>query len=240
MEKSFLDNYYIAHRGLHNKEFPENSLGAFSNAITHNYAIELDIHLLEDETIVVFHDTNLKRMCNVDKKLYDLKGEDLKSYHLSQSKYTIPTLQNVLDLVKGQVPLLIEIKDMTHYKKLCPILMNTLKNYTGEYAIQSFNPLALRKCYKLNSNIPYGYLCSKLEDEKLINSKILKTLLYNLAFYKISKASYIMPKYDEITPKIIRVSKGNLIPWVIKNEEQKNMLKKVSKSIIFEDFLPKK
>ena len=34
----------IAHRGLHNKEFTENGLKAFQNAIDHGVAFEFDIH----------------------------------------------------------------------------------------------------------------------------------------------------------------------------------------------------
>ena len=41
----------IAHRGLHNFEFPENSVPSFENAIKHGFAIELDVRLTEDHTI---------------------------------------------------------------------------------------------------------------------------------------------------------------------------------------------
>ena len=59
---SFLTKSYIAHRGLHNKIYPENSLGAFKNAIKKGYSIECDIHVTKDKKVVVFHDNNLKRM----------------------------------------------------------------------------------------------------------------------------------------------------------------------------------
>ncbi|MDR0831933.1 MAG: hypothetical protein LBM99_03435, partial [Bacillales bacterium] len=80
LKLSFLLDNFIAHRGLHNqniekdknKLLPENSLGAFQEAINKNYLIELDVHLLKDGTVVVFHDFNLKRMCGVDLIIEDL------------------------------------------------------------------------------------------------------------------------------------------------------------------------
>ena len=62
----WLYKYKIAHRGSHNLNSPENSMKAFENAIKNNYAIELDVHILKDNNIVVFHDKNLERMTSID------------------------------------------------------------------------------------------------------------------------------------------------------------------------------
>ena len=61
---SFLKGRLIAHRGCHDieKNVPENSMLAFDKAVENNYIIELDVHILKDGNIVVFHDDNLKRM----------------------------------------------------------------------------------------------------------------------------------------------------------------------------------
>jgi len=238
MDKSFLSNNLIAHRGLHTKSLPENSLGAIQNAINHNFTIEIDIHLLSDGTIVVHHDTDLKESCNKDISLYSLQGEDLKSFHIFDTNFTIPTLDDVLELVNGKIPILIEIKDTKHYKKLVDILIQRLSTYKGEVAIQSYNPLALRRCFKQNKSIKLAYLCSKLEDFSF-PPKIIKHMLYNLNFFKLSKATFISVKKDEITPKITKKCKGNIIPWVIVNEDELLSLKTSSKAIIFENFIPK-
>ena len=238
MNKLFNNHFFIAHRGLHNSQFPENSLGAFENAINNNYAFEIDVHMLNDGTIVVHHDTNLLRSCNQNKSLYDLNGEDLKNCYIFNSSYTIPTLQNVFDLTQGKVPILIEIKDFIHKNEIVKLLMQMIKNYDGQVAIQSYHPLILKKCYKSNKNIKLSYLCSKLDDLQEIN-KIVKKITYSLMFYKLSKAQYISIKKDEIIPKILNKAKGNIIPWVIENEEEILTFKNISKGIIFEHFLPK-
>ena len=64
---NFLKSNLIAHRGVHNSNIPENTLPAFVKCVDKNYIIELDIHILKDNTIVVYHDYNLKKLTNVNK-----------------------------------------------------------------------------------------------------------------------------------------------------------------------------
>ena len=100
----------IAHRGLHNVKAPENSLAAFRLAIEHGNVIELDVHMLADGKIVVFHDDNLKRMTGVDAVIKDKTFAELSKLWLKKSSQKIPLLTEVLDLVDGKVPIIIEIK----------------------------------------------------------------------------------------------------------------------------------
>ena len=72
----------IAHRGLHSEVSPENSMAAFISAADNKYPIELDVHLTKDGKIVVFHDSNIKRMCGEDKLISELNYAELKEYRL--------------------------------------------------------------------------------------------------------------------------------------------------------------
>lgn len=107
----FMGRYY-AHRGLHQDKniSPENSLAAFQLAVDNNYGIELDVNLTMDHVPIVFHDGDLKRVCGLDKKVNEMTFEELKSLRLYNSNERIPHLQEVLDLVDNQVPLIIELK----------------------------------------------------------------------------------------------------------------------------------
>lgn len=135
----------IAHRGFWGKgegDQPfcaENSLTAYQRAIDKGYNIEIDVHLMADDDFAVFHDGSLKRVCGVAGKVSALKAADLANYHLSDTADTIPTLRQVLDLVDGQVGLLIEMKDFNNRNDCCKKLYEYLKDYKGKYAIQSFN-----------------------------------------------------------------------------------------------------
>ena len=68
-----LKKYRYAHRGYHDKPVvPENSLPAFRRAIERGFGAELDVHLLKDGTLAVFHDSDLKRCANVEGEIEDL------------------------------------------------------------------------------------------------------------------------------------------------------------------------
>lgn len=99
-----------AHRGLHDKELPENSLAAFGAAVDRGFGIELDVRLTKDGVLVVFHDDTLTRMCGVDKRVSELTLDEIKELKLAGSEYGVPTLEEFLDCVGGKVPLLIELK----------------------------------------------------------------------------------------------------------------------------------
>ena len=105
----------IAHRGLHDEQYPENSMPAYEQAIAHNFNIEIDVHVSKDGEVVVFHDDNLKRVCGVDKLVKDCTVKELKSYPLANSEYVIPTFKEFLALVDGKVGILCEIKGINPF-----------------------------------------------------------------------------------------------------------------------------
>ena len=167
---SWLVEQPIAHRGLHDKDTPENSLAAFSKAIEAGYPIELDVRLIADGTVVVFHDNSLSRLTENDGYIKFLNKEDLKYLTLKDSEEKIPTFEEVLNLVNGQVPLLIEVKNESKVGQLESKVIELLKDYKGEYAVQSFNPYVLEYFYL--------FLVGNLRDIlKVKNSPSSKNLL---------------------------------------------------------------
>ena len=112
-----------AHRGLHDNETqaPENSLAAFQKAVDAGYGIELDVQLSKDKIPVVFHDFTLKRICGVEGKVTDYTYEELQKFRLAQSNQTIPEFSEVLRLVDGKVPLIVELKIEGLNTEVCPL-----------------------------------------------------------------------------------------------------------------------
>lgn len=102
----------VAHRGYHdmNKTVFENTLSAFSRAIEAGFAIECDIQLSSDSVPMVFHDHDLQRLCGLTGEVRERTAGELKMLSIGGTKDKIPTLRQMLDLVKGQVPLVIELK----------------------------------------------------------------------------------------------------------------------------------
>lgn len=236
---SWLVKDYIAHRGLHTKELPENSLGAFANALEYGYPVELDVQLIADGNIVVFHDYALSRLTGRDGYTKNLVTSELSEYKLAKTEYSIPTLQQVLDLIDGQVPILIEIKNEGKVGDLEPKLLEILKNYRGEYAVQSFNPYSL-EWFKNNApNIWRGQLSSFFKKTSLSFFKkfALKRMLLNK---KVSCPHFI--SYDaRFLPNhyVKKYKKLPLIAWCITSQSEYMKVIKYCDNIIFENFEPK-
>lgn len=235
-QDSFLFSKYIAHRGFHNEENPENTLGAFKRAIEHNYAIELDVQLLKDNTVVVIHDNKLSRLCGEDKYLSNCTIDELKEYKVLNSEYSIPTLKEVLDLVDGKVPLLIEIKNNLKVGELESKTYELLKNYTGEFAIQSFNPYSL-EWFKNNApNILRGQLSSFFKGEYL--SFFKKLFLKKLKLNKVSDPHFISYKAEDLPNVYCKRANLPILAWTVRSQEQYMKVVKYCDNIIFENFEP--
>ena len=142
VDETLLCDY--AHRGLHNADTPENSIAAFSRACDAGVGIELDVRLSRDGRVMVFHDFTLLRMTGVEGKLCEWDAADLQGLSLCGSDQTIPTLSEVLRLVDGRVPLLIELKGEGRGTALCEAVGALLETYEGPYCLESFNPFLVR------------------------------------------------------------------------------------------------
>ena len=159
----FDNSKIISHRGIYdNKKIYENTLDAFNIAIMKGYIIEFDIHLTKDNKIVVFHDDNLNRLINKNIIVENSNYQELNQ----QDIFHIPLLEEVLKLVDGKVPLLIEIKQLNNVGKFEERLMNILNKYKGAYAIQSFNPKVLLWFKKHYPSILRGQLSCSFKRKK--------------------------------------------------------------------------
>ena len=133
---------YYAHRGLYeeNQTVPENSLTAFKRAVEWGYGIELDVQLSRDGFAVVFHDDDLLRACGDGRRVNDVDWNELKSMRLFGTRKTIPLFRDVLELVGGRVPMIVELKSGPRNHELCRSVYAILKDYEGDACIESFDP----------------------------------------------------------------------------------------------------
>jgi glycerophosphoryl diester phosphodiesterase len=133
----------IAHRGLHteDKRIPENSLAAFSRAAEEGYGMELDVQLSRDGRVVVFHDDDLLRVCGRAARVEELTWQELQALSLCGTEQRIPLLTQVLELVDGRTPLIVELKNGRRNGELCRKTLALLREYRGDVCVESFNPL---------------------------------------------------------------------------------------------------
>ena len=229
---STLLNKPFAHRGVHS-EFPENSMPAFEKSMQLNLGIELDIHLSKDGKIVVFHDDNLIRMTGTNEYIKFLTYEQIKQNKLNDTEYSIPLLEDVLKLVKGKVPILIEIKTNNNMKKLIPALKQLLEGYNGEVFIQSFNPFVLRRCYKQMPNILRGQLSSFFAKERLKFYK--KFPIKRLFFNRFSHIDFISYNIDNLPNKYVSKISLPILAWTIRTNADYEKAKLNSNNVIVDN-----
>ena len=235
-DKSLLTDY--AHRGLHGGTIPENSLAAFEKAAQNGFGIELDVQLSKDDVVMVFHDYNLARMTGADKKLSDLTSGELGELSLANTDQAIPSFKEVLSLIDGRVPILVELKGENLNTKLCPKVAELLKDYNGSYCIESFNPLLIKAMRKYLPNAFYGQLYTNVcRDKKKCTP--LNVLLTLLVFNFLAKPDFIaFNKLDRNSLPVklaTRFYKAPKFVWTVKTQKEKTAAKFYKEHAIFEN-----
>lgn len=236
IKKSWIVNTPIAHRGLHTAELPENSLGAFENAINNNYAIELDVRLIDDETAVVFHDVSLTRMTSSDGYVSNLKKEELKDLKLNGTKYYIPTLEETLEFINGRTPVLIEIKNTNKVGLLESKVNKILSYYEGEVAVQSFNPYSLAYFRKHSPQLLRGQLSTFFERDELTFFK--RYLLKRLRLNNVSKPDFISYGFQFLPNRYVTAARLPVLAWTVRSNAEMESVLPYCDNIIFERFIP--
>lgn len=158
----------FAHRGLYGGNIPENSHTAFQRASDAGFGIELDVRLTKDGVPVVFHDRTLRRMCGDPRRVSKVTLEELMKLRLDATEERIPTLKQTLELIDGEVPLLIETKPPKRRpwnRRLEKQMLPMLLDYRGEYLIQSFNKYSVRFLKRHLPRIECGILSGSLYPE---------------------------------------------------------------------------
>jgi glycerophosphoryl diester phosphodiesterase len=233
----WLLNNPIAHRGLWGGDIIENSITAYKNACDKGYPIEIDVYLTTDNKIVSFHDTNLKRMTGVDANITDKTLLELKQLSLLNSNEKIPTLEEILSICENKSPLLIEIKNQKNGYACVEELVKLLKNYKGEFAIQSFNPFYIKKVKELAPDFIRGILgTNKKESKKWTENFAIKFMPFNF----IIKPDFISYKYSALPLKKRKVKNKAVLAWTITDKNAYDSVKPYADNIIFEHFIPNK
>ncbi len=212
---SAFEGKVFAHRGMFGGKEMENSIDAFKKAVENGYGIELDVQLSADGVPMVFHDSSLLRLFGENQTLDSLTAEEL-------AEYGIPTLREALDVIDGNVPVIVELKGETGDISIAPIAAEVLDEYVGDYCVESFNPRILKWFKDCRPDVIRGQLSGShlTEDKKSIKYFMLENLMFNF----ISRPDFIA--YDHksrakislaLCRKLFNVP---VIAWTIKTSEE--------------------
>ena len=225
---NWLNKLPIAHRGLHSNanNIYENTKESFLAAVNENYAIECDVVLSKDHEVVVFHDEDLKRLCNLDKSISSLTMNELRSLKIYESNSNIISLDEMLHVVSAHVPIIIEIKG-----KFTPFIeeriQEIIRSYRGPIALKTFN---LKSVEWLIKFLPYVYK-GLVIDSNTNNFEAILDL--NIDFVSCDIEYIESNLVDRVKKKGLPI-----ITWTVDNEDKKKKANLIADNIIFENIRP--
>lgn len=248
LPRAFLERP-IAHRGLHERSAGrvENTISAIRSALRGDYGIEIDLQLSRDGVPMVFHDYALDRLTEERGPVALRSAADLGGVPLTGSADTIPTLEEVLRLVAGKVPLLVEIKDQDgalgpNTGPLEEATAAALAAYDGPVAVMSFNPHAVAHLAKRAPHVPRGLTTDgfSAEDWPTIPARRRDELARIGAVEGIG-ASFISHNHRDLAaPRVAELKRAGLsvLCWTIRSAEEEKQARRVADNVTFEGYRP--
>ncbi len=239
----WIQNNLIAHRGLYTKDqsVPENSIASYKKALEKGYSIELDINVLKDGTVLAFHDYHFNRLCNDPRELRDVTYDECKDFTLFGTHEKIAKFTDVLNLVKGQVPLLIELKPHGDVIFLCESFMQSIKDYHGVWAVFSFHPKVVSWFKKNYPDVIRGQISEYFKDDQNMSS-FAKYLMKAMFFNRFTKPDFVSYGiYDMPNKYLDRIKKKGItvISYAARSQEDFDFVKSHYHNTVFEFFEPK-
>jgi len=163
--------YCCAHRGA-SGHAPENTLAAFRLAMEMGAEMcELDVQQTADDRLVVMHDDTLERTTNGKGNLWEMTLPELQTYDAGSwftPRYAgekLPTLEQVIELVRGKMKLNIEVKIHGHERNIAQLVVDTIRRekFADECLITSFDWKVADQIKEIAPDLKVGYIFGRKE-----------------------------------------------------------------------------
>ena len=243
----------FAHRGLHDvsKGIVENTPSAVQASLDQQLGFEIDLRFTSDGSVMVFHDDTLERLTHETGLVADKTLAELQKVRFKNTSDKMMSLQNLLELVEGRVPMLLELKsgwrldDISAQHFVVAIIM-AMKDYKGNYAIMSFDPRLIIHYRKLAPTTPRGLISERFLDGAHWSHLSLFERLHRrfLLSFRQSRPDFIaydIESLPAIAPIIARsLFHRPLLTWTVRSGEQQKRARKYCDAMVFEGFRPTK
>lgn len=237
----------VAHRAYHDiaQGRPENSRAAVRAAIEAGYGIEIDLQLTADGAAMVFHDYDLGRLTGQSGPLRQRTAAEAAAIPLLHGDgETIPSFEEILGLVAGRVPLLVELKDQDgamgpDVGPLEAAAARALAGYEGPLAVMSFNPHSMAEMARVAPDVPRGLTTCGYDPEDWPLSKETCDRLRDIPDFERVGASFISHHAADLDRPRVRALHGDGVPvlcWTIRSVEAEAEARKLADNITFEGY----
>lgn len=224
----------IAHRALHDasKGIMENSVSAIKASIKHGFPFEVDLQPSSDRVAMVFHDYELARMTEKQGRIRTIPASKLETYKLSGTDDQIAPLRKLLDLVNGQVGIVLELKGLSGKDDgFVEAVADDLKGYNGPVVVMSFNHDIIVKAREIIPDIPTGLTAEGDDEFYDMHCEIAEEINADFVSYQLSNL-------ESRFVKEFRKTGRPLISWTVRSPEQKRYSDKFADQPTFEGFIP--
>lgn len=235
MNKLWLYSTPIAHRGITSKErkIVGNTLESCRIALNYKMPIEIDVRLTNEKEVILLHDKYVVFESGGKKYFKNITKEDIETKNIKDSNCKLATLRDILNLINGKVPILIELKmenDFYNIKNLVDYTKQMLMTYQGEYAIQSFYH-DIYNIYKFkDKDIPVGVLLPLFNTlPNFINNIFSK---YIIKFKKHDFISYNINKLDCTMKHALKKINKPILFWTLREDEKISIIDEFSANLI--------
>ncbi|MCF6199061.1 MAG: glycerophosphodiester phosphodiesterase [Hyphomicrobiaceae bacterium] len=241
----------FAHRGLHDpaKGIVENTRSAVQAAIDHGFGFETDLRLASCGEVMVFHDARLDRLIEATGNFDQYNKEQLQALTFKGTSDKMMSLPEMLALVEGKVPLLLESKSdwqmsQSETERFVRNIARPLQTYSGHFAVMSFDPAIVAAFRKLAPEIPRGLISERYNDGKYWHFLSLRQRLSQRFLLSFSRThpdfiAYNIKALPAIAPLIARhLFKCPLLTWTVRTPAQQKRAQRYCDAMIFEGFVP--
>jgi glycerophosphoryl diester phosphodiesterase len=225
----------IAHRGYHdlNRTVWENTLTAFARAADAGFSIECDLQYAADAVPVVFHDDDLQRLCGIKGDVRERTAGELGLLAIGGTKDRIPTLSQMLRLVNGRVPLVIELKGRKGDDEgFAMAVLDAIEDYEGPIALMSFDHWLLKDLKALGTTRPVGLTAEGARPENLfVHDEAMQLGLDFISYH-----------YGHLPNSFIskeRTLGRPIITWTVRDDEARTITALNADQMTFEGFDPR-
>jgi glycerophosphoryl diester phosphodiesterase len=238
----------LAHRGLHDRAagLIENSRAAVAAAVEAGYGVEIDVQRSADGEAMVFHDDALPRLTGASGLVADHAAAALGRMRLAGGDETIPTLPEILALVAGRAPLLIEVKDQTQalgpeVGALEARVAALLVGYGGPAAVMSFNPHSVAALAAAAPDLPRGLTACAFDAADWGLPDYRRAELAALSDVDRVGAAFVSHDKADLAGQAIARVKARGLPvlcWTVRSAAEETAARRIADNVTFEGYRP--
>lgn len=225
----------IAHRGYHdlNRTVWENTLSAFARAADAGFAIECDLQYAADAIPVVFHDDDLKRLCGLEGDVRARTAGELGLLSIGGTTDRVPTLRQLLHLVKGRVPLVLELKGRKGDDEgFAMAVLDAIEDYDGPVALMSFDQWLLKDLKAIGTSRPVGLTAEGPRPENFaVHEAAMQLGLDFISYYYGHLPNDFISRQRDLGKQVIT--------WTVRDDEARTITALNADQMTFEGFDPR-